>query len=45
MQIFVRKNYLVMSDKIQKTNVSETLQLIIEAKAEEVKDLNGKEKR
>ena len=33
-----------MSDKVQQTNVTEPLPLIIEAKAEEVKDLNGKEK-
>ena len=45
MQIFLSKNYLGMSDKVQQTNVTEPLPLIIEAKAEEVKDLNGKEKR
>ena len=45
MQIFLSKNYLGMSDKVQQTNVPEPLPLIIEAKAEEVKDLNGKEKR
>ena len=44
MQIFLSKNYLGMSDKVQQTNVTEPLPLIIEAKAEEVKDLNGKEK-
>ena len=45
MQIFLSKNYLGMSDKVQQTNVTEPLPLIIEAQAEEVKDLNGKEKR
>ena len=45
MQIFLSKNMLGMSDKVQQTNVTEPLPLIIEAKAEEVKDLNGKEKR
>ena len=44
MQIFLSKNMLGMSDKVQQTNVTEPLPLIIEAKAEEVKDLNGKEK-
>ena len=33
-----------MSDKIYNTNVTEPLPLIIEAQAEEVKDLDGKEK-
>ena len=45
MQIFLSKNMLGMSDKVQQTNVTEPLPLIIEAKAEEVEDLNGKEKR
>ena len=45
MQIFLSKNMLGMSDKGQQTNVTEPLPLIIEAKAEEVEDLNGKEKR
>ena len=44
MQIFLSKNYLGMSDKVQQTNVTEPLPLIIEAQAEEVKDLDGKEK-
>ena len=44
MQIFLSKNYLGMSDKIYNTNVTEPLPLIIEAQAEEVKDLDGKEK-
>ena len=35
---------LGMSDKVQQTNVTEPLPLIIEAQAEDVKDLNGKEK-
>ena len=39
MQIFLSKNYLGMSDKVQQTNVTEPLPLIIDAKAEEV---NGK---
>ena len=42
MQIFLSKNYLGMSDKVQQTNVTEPLPLIIEAQAEEVKDINGK---
>ena len=33
-----------MVDKVHTTNTTEPLPLIIEAKAEEVKDLNGKEK-
>ena len=36
MQIFLSKNMLGMSDKVQQTNVTEPLPLIIEAKAEEV---------
>ena len=44
MQIFLSKNLLGMSDKVQQTNVTEPLPLIIEAQAEEVKDLDGKEK-
>ena len=44
MQIFLSKNMLGMSDKVQQTNVTEPLPLIIEAQAEDVKDLNGKEK-
>ena len=43
MQIFLSKNMLGMSDKVQQTNVTEPLPLIIEAKAEEIED--GKEKR
>ena len=39
MQIFLSKYYLGMSDKVQQTNVTEPLPLIIDAKAEEV---NGK---
>ena len=31
MQIFLSKNYLGMSDKVQQTNVTEPLPLIIEA--------------
>ena len=43
--IWLSKQYLNMSDRIHNTNTTEPLPLIIEAKAEEVKDLNGKEKR
>ena len=43
--IWLSKNYLNMVDKVHTTNTTEPLPLIIEAKAEEVKDLNGKEKR
>ena len=42
--IWLSKNMLGMSERIHSTNVTEPLPLIIEAKAEEVKDLNGKEK-
>ena len=38
MQIFLSKNYLGMSDKVQQTNVTEPLPLIIEAKAEDVEE-------
>jgi len=41
MQIFLSKNMLGMSDKVQQTNVTEPLPLIIEAQAEEI---DGKEK-
>jgi AraC-like DNA-binding protein len=34
-----------MVDKVHTTSTTEPLPLIIEAKAEEVKDINGKEKR
>ena len=43
--IWLSKNMLGMSERIHSTNVTEPLPLIIEAKAEEVKDLNGKAKR
>ena len=43
--IWLSKNYLNMVDKVHTTNTTEPLPLIIEAKAEEVKDINGKEKR
>ena len=43
--IWLSKNYFNMVDKVQTTSTTEPLPLIIEAKAEEVKDLNGKEKR
>ena len=41
MQIFLSKNMLGMSDKVQQTNVTEPLPLIIEAQSEEI---DGKEK-
>ena len=43
--IWLSKNYLNMVDKVHTTSTTEPLPLIIEAKAEEVKDLNGKAKR
>ena len=43
--IWLSKNMLGMSDRIHNTNITEPLPLIIEAQAEEVKDINGKEKR
>ena len=43
--IWLSKNYLNMVDKVHTTSTTEPLPLIIEAQAEEVKDLNGKEKR
>ena len=43
--IWLSKQYLNMSDRIHNTNTTEPLPLIIEAQAEEVKDINGKEKR
>ena len=42
--IWLSKQYLNMSDRIHNTNTTEPLPLIIEAKAEEIKDSNGKEK-
>ena len=44
MQIWLSKNYLGMKDRTVQETVVEPLPLIIEAKAEEIKDLNGKEK-
>jgi len=44
MQIWLSKNYLGMKDRTQTETITEPLPLIIEAKAEEVKDLNGKKK-
>ena len=44
MMIWLSKNYLGMKDRTVQETVVEPLPLIIEAKAEEVKDLNGKEK-
>ena len=43
--IWLSKQYLNMSDRIHNTNTTEPLPLIIEAKGEEDKDLNRKEKR
>ena len=43
--IWLSKNYLNMVDKVHTTSTTEPLPLIIEAQAEEVKDINGKEKR
>ena len=43
--IWLSKNYLNMVDKVHTTSTTDPLALIIEAKAEEVEDLNGKEKR
>ena len=43
--IWLSKNYLNMVDKVHTTSTTEPLPLIIKAKAEEVEDLNGKEKR
>ena len=44
MMMWLSKNYLGMKDRTVQETVVEPLPLIIEAKAEEVKDLNGKEK-
>ena len=44
MQIWLSKNYLGMKDRTQTETITEPLPLIIEAKVEDVKDLNGKEK-
>ena len=44
MMIWLSKNYLGMKDRTVHETIVEPLPLIIEAKAEEVKDLNGKEK-
>ena len=44
MMIWLSKNYLGMKDRTVQETIVEPLPLIIEAKAEEIKDLNGKEK-
>ena len=44
MMIWLSKNVLGMKDRTVQETVVEPLPLIIEAKAEEIKDLNGKEK-
>ena len=43
--IWLSKQNVNMSDRIHNTNTTEPLQLSIEAQAEEVKEINGKEKR
>jgi hypothetical protein len=43
--IWLSKNYLNMVDKVHTTSITEPLPLIIEAKAEDVTEINGKEKR
>ncbi len=43
--IWLSKNYLNMVDKVHTTSTTEPLPLIIEAKAEDVTEINGKEKR
>ena len=43
MQIWLSKNYLGMKDRMVNEQISEPLPLIIEA--EDVKEINGKEKR
>ena len=45
MQVFLSKNVLGMSDKVQQTNVTEPLPLIIDGKAEDVEVEDGKKKR
>ena len=45
MQIFLSKNVLGMSDKVQQTNVTEPLPLIIDGKVEDVEVEDGKKKR
>tara|TARA_A100001201_G_scaffold6417_4_gene10601 strand:+ start:1421 stop:1807 length:387 start_codon:yes stop_codon:yes gene_type:complete len=43
--VWLSKNYLNMVDKVHTTSTTEPLPLIIEAKAEDVTEINGKEKR
>ena len=43
--IWLSKNYLNMVDKVHTTSTKEPLPLIIEAKAEDVTEINGKENR
>ena len=43
--IWLSKNYLNMVDKVHTTSTTEPLPLIIEAKAEDVTEINCKEKR
>ena len=44
MMVWLSKNYLGMKDRTVQETIVEPLPLIIEAKAEEIQDLNGKEK-
>ena len=39
MQVFLSKNVLGMSDKVQQTNITEPLPLIIDGKAEDVEEV------
>ena len=43
MQIWLGKQHIDQKDKIEQTNINEPLPVIIDAKAEEIKD--GKKKR
>jgi len=45
MMIWLSKNYLGMKDRTVQETIVEPLPLIIEAKAEEIQDLNGSKKR
>ena len=44
MQIWLSKNYLGMKDRTQTESITEPLPLIIDGKAEEVEDMNGKKR-
>jgi alkylhydroperoxidase/carboxymuconolactone decarboxylase family protein YurZ len=45
MMVWLSKNYLGMKDRTVQETIVEPLPLIIEAKAEEIQDLNGSKKR